>query len=183
MILKREELKQFLSTEKKLYLISKKHHLKLFLTAGQDLYIWRFFKALRYLEYHQNNNNKIRSLIWERRKNRLGLKMGIFIQPNSVGCGTRIWHHGDIIVHKEAVIGNNCQFHGMNCIGNKGSAGSGTPILGSNINIGIGAVVIGEVKLADDITIAANAVVTESCDIRGAILAGVPARCIQVKET
>lgn len=35
--------------------------------------------------------------------------------------------------------------------------------------------------IADDVVIAAGAVVIESCLIKGAVLAGVPAKCVKVK--
>ena len=63
----------------------------------------------------------------------------------------------------------------MNCIGNKGTVNSGVPILGSNVNIGVGAKIIGDIRIANDVTIAANAVVVKTCNEIGATLLGIPA--------
>ncbi|MCO4605885.1 Serine acetyltransferase [Streptococcus infantarius subsp. infantarius] len=68
----------------------------------------------------------------------------------------------------------------MNCIGNSGSEKQ-APIIGNNVDIGVGAKIIGDVKIADNITIGANAVVTKSCTIEGATLVGVPAK-VMVKK-
>ena len=67
----------------------------------------------------------------------------------------------------------------MNCIGNKGIADSGVPVIGNNVNIGVGAKIIGDIYIADNVCIGANAVVTESCHVEGATLIGVPAKMIK----
>ena len=52
--------------------------------------------------------------------------------------------------------------------------------MGDNVRIGVGAKIIGGVEIASNVTIAAGAVVIESCTIEGAILAGVPAKVVKV---
>ena len=61
-------------------------------------------------------------------------------------------------------VGKNCQLHGDNCIGNVGKSDSLTdcPQIGNNVEIGIGAKVLGGITIADNIKIGANAVVTKS---------------------
>ena len=179
MISNRDELKTVLKHEKKLYLNNSLRGIKLLLIADQDYFVWKFMKCLRYMEYHQNNNHTLRSAYWERKKNLLGAKLGLFIFPNCVDKGLRIWHYGDIIIHRNSIIGENCQLHGMNCIGNKGIADSGVPVIGNNVNIGVGAKIIGDIYIADNVCIGANAVVTESCHVEGATLIGVPAKMIK----
>ena len=49
------------------------------------------------------------------------------------------------------------------------------------MRLGVGAKIIGGVTIADDVTVAAGAVVIESCEIPGAVLAGIPAKCVKVK--
>ena len=53
-------------------------------------------------------------------------------------------------------------------------------MIGDNVRLGVGAKVIGNVQLADHITVAAGAVVVDSCLIPGAVLAGVPAKCVKI---
>lgn len=175
MIKTKNELREYLRIDKDNYVISSKHELSLMLSCGQDYYLWRYFNALRRQEYHVNCGHRIRALYWGRRKNQYGIRMGLFIHPNCLGKGVRIWHTGDIIIHKDARIGDYCQLHGMNCIGNKGTMNSGVPIIGNNVNIGVGAKIIGDIRVADSVTIAANAVVINSCANTGATLVGVPA--------
>lgn len=179
MIKTKNDLRECLKYEKKLYLITPRHGLRLFITNNQDYMLWKLVKNLRRLEYHMNNNHNIRSLFYERKKNFYSHKCGTFVSANTVGKGLKIWHYGDIIIHDHAIVGENCQLHGMNCIGNKGYADSGTPIIGNNVNIGVGAKIIGDVRIADNVIVAANAVVIKSCLKEGAVLVGVPAREIK----
>lgn len=53
------------------------------------------------------------------------------------------------------------------------------PIIGDNVDIGVGAKIIGPVRVADNVKIGANAVVTKSCETPSAVLIGVPAKAIK----
>lgn len=162
--------------EKQLYFPDRKDYLYSLLVHDQNYIIFKYLKSLRYLEYCINTNKcKIIRMLAERKKNALGFRYGIYICPNSVEIGLRIWHSGSVIIHSAAKIGKNCQLHGMNCIGNKGVP-SEAPRIGDNCNIGIGAVLIGNITLSNNITIGANAVVTTSCYTDGAVLVGIPAK-------
>lgn len=107
--------------------------------------------------------------------NRISSRLGVYILPNTFDWGLRIWHYGSIMVNGNARIGRNCQLHGMNCIGNKGGDSNKAPTIGDNVDIGVGAVIIGDIVIANNVTIGANAVVTKSCNEENAILAGNPA--------
>lgn len=76
-------------------------------------------------------------------------------------------------------VGKNCKLHGSNCIGNDGKT-LAAPVIGDNVRLGVGAKVIGDIHIADNVTIAAGAVVIHSCEIKGATLAGVPAKVVKV---
>ena len=177
----KKELKEFLSFEKKLYFEGDSKYLRRFLLQDHEYVLWLYQKALRMFEYHLNAGHRIRYLFWNRRSNILSSKLGIRIQPNTIDKGLRIWHFGSIIVNGYASIGKNCQLHGCNCIGNKGGSEIKAPKIGNNVDIGVGAVVIGDVYIADNVVIGANAVVTKSCHENGAVLAGNPARIISHK--
>lgn len=141
--------------------------------------IWTWQKWLRMCEYLEGKNglvNHIRMHIARRNLNKLGEKLNIEIYPGNFEKGLLIWHTG-IVVNNHARIGINCELHGNNCIGNRGGgATEGVPILGNNVDIGYGAVVIGAVHLADNIKVGANAVVNHTCDIVNTVLVGVPAK-------
>ena len=65
----------------------------------------------------------------------------------------------------------------MNCIGNDGSSND-APIIGESVDIGVGAKIIGNVKVANEIKIGANAIVTKNFNDVGSTLVGVPAKKI-----
>lgn len=145
----------------------------------------RYLYYLRKQEYYINTarGNKIKGLLglyYERRKNCLGMKLGIEIGPNCFGKGLSIWHAGSIVVNTNAKIGENCTLHGANCIGNNGKT-QGAPRIGNNVDIGYGAVIIGDIEIADNVTIGANAVVNKSILEPGCVAAGVPAKVVYKK--
>ena len=142
--------------------------------------IRRFLYYLRKQEYYINTakGNKLKGIMglyYERRKNRLGMKLGLEIGPNCFGKGLSIWHAGNIVVNAYARIGENCTLHGGNCIGNTGKDPA-VPRIGNNVNIGFGAVIIGDIEIADDVVIGANAVVNGSIPEPGSVVVGVPGR-------
>lgn len=143
----------------------------------------RFLKYLRMQEYYINtaNGNKLKGLLglyYERKKNRIGIKLGIEIHPNCFDSGVSIYHAGNIVVNHASRIGKNCKLHGANCIGNNGKD-NGVPKIGNNVDIGFGAVIIGDITIADSITIGANAVVNRSFLEPGITIAGVPAKRVK----
>lgn len=176
MIDSKKKLKDVLRKDEIKYFKSKSKKIKLMLLSDHDYLIWKFVLALRYMEYHKNSSHKIRYYLWEKRKNLLGAKYGLTMWPNCIAEGLRIWHYGSVVVNGKAKIGKNCQLHGENCIGNKGDNSVKAPVIGDNVDIGIGAKVIGDVFIANNVKIGANAVVTKSCYEEGAILVGVPAK-------
>lgn len=155
------------------------------ITADPIYYIAKYIRLLRLEEYYYNVRHdfigKIAYLYYFRRKNQLGNKLGFKIPHNTIGAGVTIYHHGEIIVNENAKIGENCKLHGGNCIGNNGNCDK-SPIIGDGLDLGIGAKIIGDIKLGNNIKVGANAVVTKSFEKNNAILVGVPAHEIKVRE-
>lgn len=176
----KKDFKKYIDTEKELYLLNNSifEKMKGCLLQTEDYLLYRYVLYMRKAEYFHNRNCKLRFLFFQRKKNILGRKLNISIRKNNFEEGLRIWH-GGIIVNGFAKIGKNCQLHGDNCIGNKGNKGIEAPIIGNNVDVGIGAKIIGDVYIADDVKIGANAVVTKSCYEKGAVLVGAPARRIK----
>lgn len=161
---------------------SKKDKFVEFITNDSTRQIWRFIKLLRKTEYYYNTKHNLFGdlmyLYYRNRKNTLGTKLGIKMWENTFDKGLIIFHSGNIVINGKTRIGKNCKLHGSNCIGNNGFSDK-APILGNNIDIGVGAKIIGDVYLADDIIIGANAVVVDSFYEKGITIAGVPAKRIK----
>ena len=98
-----------------------------------------------------------------------------------IGYGLYLPHPLDIVVHKDAVIGNNCVISQGVTIGDvKRGDRVGVPSIGDNVFIAPGAVVIGKIKIGNNVAIGANSVV--NIDLPdNAVAAGVPARIISFK--
>lgn len=176
-----QQLRECLAYEKKLY----PNTVADILTKDQRTYNWKYMKYLRKCEYFYNNRkrsvfDKVLYLWYRRRKNILGNKIGVEIWENSFEMGLVIHHHGSIVVNRECRIGKNCELHGDNCIGNAGF-GANVPTIGDNVNIGVGAKIIGKIEIADGIKIGANAVVTKSFLEPNITIVGVPAQKVEKK--
>lgn len=94
-----------------------------------------------------------------------------------IGGGLRIWHFGGVFVHPLAVLGEGCTLRQGVTIGDKGD-GSGAPVLGSGVDLGAYAQVIGPVTVGDQAVIGAMAVVVKDVPA-GATVVGNPARIIR----
>lgn len=183
MIKNKKDLKQFLLKDNENYIRkSSKEKMRIWMLNDHQKSIRKFLKLLRYEEFYFNTADnifkKLISMYYENRRNTLGNKIGIYICHNCFDSGLVIDHYGNIIVNGYARIGKNCRLHGDNCIGNNGFTKE-APIIGDNVNIGIGAKIIGNVYIADNIIIGANAVVTKSFYEKGITIAGVPAEKIK----
>lgn len=179
MIQTRQQLKEILRYERNLYFSNKVEE---YITSDNRVKIYRLVSFVRHLEYHHNNKGLVHKLfrLWYwRRKNILGRKLGIEIWDNCFDVGLMIYHAGNIVVNGNAKIGKNCKLHGSNCIGNKGLEGNDCPVIGDNVRIGVGAKIIGGVKIANNVTIAAGAVVVNSFEEEGITIGGIPARRIK----
>ena len=98
------------------------------------------------------------------------------------GPGLSIAHYGTIVVSTAARVGKNCRLHeGVNIGATNGS--SRAPQIGDNVFIGTGAKIIGDITIADDVAIGANAVVVKSIQEQGITVGGVPAKKISVNNS
>jgi len=148
------------------------------LLLEHSYYILKYQRLLRQDEYFSNSNNlffTILHVIIRRRRNRLGVRLGFTIPTNVFGKGLLIWHYGNIVINGNAKIGDNCILHGDNCIGNNGTM-SNAPVIGNNVDIGVGAKILGDITIADNIKIGAGAVVVNSFLEEGITIVGMPAR-------
>lgn len=144
------------------------------ITHEDNYLIWKY---MSYLRREEAAGNKLAVYFWRRKKNNLGCKLGIQIYAGTCEPGLHIWHYGSTLISGDAKIGRDCIFHGQACIGSDGT-GTAAPVIGDRVDIGVGAKILGDITIADDVTVGAGAVVTRSCLEKGAVLAGVPARII-----
>lgn len=176
-------IKQIIEEERQLYIpenyfFMKSIHHKRYL-------IWKTLASFRLAQYWKNelSNNTICFFrrcyaksayrYYCRKRNVFGEKSGVEIANHStLGRHLDIWHGGVVI---SGHLGDNCVIHGNNVIGNKGNGERGIPVLGDHVDIGVGAVIIGDIDIAAHCRIGANAVVARSFTEPGCLIVGVPA--------
>ena len=195
MIRNKKELKEYLAYENALYFGGGNgSYLRAWLLRSKFYRIWQYLRTLRHAEYHKNrisgeaDSGKINSL-WDkmaffwyhRRKYVLGNRLGFEIPENCFEKGLLIYHIAPIVVNEDARIGEDCCITGNFCVGNTG-AGTKSPVLGKGITAGWGSSVIGDVRIADGVTIGAGCVVV--CDVmqEGVSVAGVPGKVLHLRE-
>lgn len=109
--------------------------------------------------------------------------LGIEIPPSvEIGPGLVIFHGQGIVIHNRAKIGYNCMLrHGIT-IGTSLSrmrtdGNPCVPTIGNDCNIGVGAILIGDITIGHRVSIGAGTVVTKSVPADG-VMVGSPARLI-----
>jgi serine O-acetyltransferase len=156
-----------------------KERLLEWLIKPEGYYIRRYLMFLRQEEkYTFDSPSKVLAYWYKARKNRLGSRLGFIISAGCFGEGLRIDHYGSVIVNPKARIGKNCLIHGNCCIGNKGGESQDSPIIGDNVNIGQNAQILGGIRIADNVTIAAGAIVVKDVLEPNVTVAGVPAKIL-----
>ena len=145
-------------------------------------YIWRFQKTLRKLEYLKNKNKNVFEKPFYffvlKRYYKLSHKLGFTIPVNVFGPGLSIAHYGTIIINTGTKVGANCRIHADVNIGTESGYSDNAPTLGDNIYIGPGAKIFGQIVIANNTAIGANAVVNKSFEIENTVIGGIPAKII-----
>ena len=141
--------------------------------------IWTFQKRLRKFEYYSNckNNGVLKLYVYYLKYllKKTSIKLGFSIPPNVFGPGLAIVHYGTIVVNIATEVGENCRIHAGVNIGASGGSKK-APVIGNNVYIGPGAKIFGDIEIADNCAIGANAVVNKTFSNESKIIAGVPAK-------
>ena len=178
MIKNKESYKQYLKQDALALSIISRKKPKLF-----SDHIWKFQICMRKLEYLKSFTNwKKHFLIplivyYKFKYKNLSLKLGFSIPTGVFEEGLSIAHYGTIVVNPNAKVGKNCRIHeDVNIGATNGSEKA--PQIGNNVFIATGAKIIGDITIADDVAIGANAVVVKSINEPGTTWGGVPAKKI-----
>lgn len=142
--------------------------------------IWTFERLLRKCEYYENCRPDIIGRLYGKwlkyRYVCLSQNLGFSIGFNTCGPGLCLEHYGNIVINQQAKIGSNCHIIGSAVIG--ATEDNNVPTIGDNVFIGFGAVIIGDVVVADGVAIGANAAVCKSITTPNVTVGGVPAKVI-----
>jgi len=114
---------------------------------------------------------------------RAGQWIGGMMLPYTVRVGRRVRldHFGGMILVAQA-IGDDVIIRQNTTFGISDLDGlQNRPVIGNGVEIGAGAVIVGPIRVGDGAVIGANAVVTKDVP-PGAVMGGVPARLIRMKD-
>lgn len=130
---------------------------------------YRYHKLLRYIAFP----------VYKTLKDKAGIKLGAEISDlTEVGKGLHIAHFGQIIIHSDAVLGENVSLSQGVTVGQTLKDGkSFVPVVGNCVYLAPGAKVIGGIKIGNNVAVGANAVVTRDLP-DNATAAGVPAKVL-----
>lgn len=147
-------------------------------------YIWKYQIYMRKHEYYTNIKQtfitKISKQYYHFRHRKQGIKLGFDIPPNVFGPGLRINHFGLLVVNGNARIGANCDIHqGVNIGQNKSPYE--VPKIGSDVWIGPGAKIFGNIEIANNVSIGANTVVNKSITEENVTVVGIPCKIVSYK--
>ena len=95
-------------------------------------------------------------------------------------ASTRLPHQGlGVVIGPDVLIGENCTIYQNVTIGAKDNGeGYAVPVIGSNVMLGCGSVVLGDVRIGNNTKIGANAVVINDVDDNSTMV-GNPGRLVK----
>ena len=161
-----EKIEEYLNIEFKKTLgnnLSLKHIIHIALIKHATWLRWKYVKYMRKTDLYIRKKNIFSYMyfLWcERKKSKYGNILGFEINSTNIKKGITICHNGPIVIHKNVVAGENLCLHGDNCIGNNGISDE-CPILGDNVELGVGAKIIGNVKIGNNVVIGAGTIVVK----------------------
>lgn len=152
-----------------------KTRLKTYLLQGA----YRYTKLFRKANWYKQRNSKVRYFIYRYMLFRASMKYGYQINSDAkIGPGLYLGHRGTVIVNRYAILGSNINIQAGVTIGqeNRG-ARKGAPVIGDNVWIGANAVIVGKIKIGNNVLIAPNAYINSDVP-DDSIVIGNPAKII-----
>lgn len=180
MITNKEEYKYYVSEDEKRY------HIRFIdrFIFNENYYLFKYLKNLRRLEYLTNKKQKnilqkieYAFVFWQYK--RLGFKYRIKIGINTCGPGLLLPHMGLIRIGTFAKVGARCTIGPNVVIGTKDKF-ENIATIGDDVEICLGAKIIGKVTIGNHAVIAPNSVVIKDVPA-SCIVSGVPAVIIKKK--
>lgn len=94
-----------------------------------------------------------------------------------IGKNFCVWHCFGIAINPHVIIGNYCTMRHNTTIGGNGQD---VPVLGSNIELGAGVIIIGKLNISNNVMIGAGSVVVKDIP-ENVVIVRNPAKIIKIK--
>lgn len=176
----KEDLRDWLDLELKRYPNYGRYRIYNILLMSENAVLRRHQILLRKTEYHINSGHRFLTRIYRMRLELFQMKWRIHIPPNVFGRGLRVMHVGEMHINGKARAGENCTVHAHTSLAAAGF-NDGVPTIGSGVVLFMGAIVAGDVHIADNVVIGANSVVSRSVEEENVTVAGNPAKIVSHK--
>ncbi|MCL6216755.1 serine O-acetyltransferase [Zunongwangia pacifica] len=184
MIKSKKDLKRYLNEDLKEY--PSKNLFLLWLKGSESLLIVSFMIFLRHYEYYYNVKSKsiihiFKKQVWRFLYRHAQLKYSFYVGVNVAGPGFKLIHPGFRHLMKVGSIGKNCTVLPMVLIGKKKPNTNSKITIGDNCYISTGVTLLTPLKIGNNVTIGAGAVVTKDVP-DNCTVAGIPAKVITVNK-
>lgn len=176
----KEDLRDWLDFELKRYPNYGRYRIYNILMMSENAVLRRHQILLRKTEYHINSGHRFLTRIYRMRLELFQMKWRIHIPPNVFGRGLRVMHVGEMHINGRARAGENCTVHAHTSLAAAGFS-DGVPTIGSGVVLFMGAIVAGDIHIADNVVIGANSVVSRSVEEENVTVAGNPAKIVSHK--
>ena len=176
----KEDLRDWLDLELKRYPNYGRYRIYNILLMSENAVLRRHQILLRKTEYHINSGHRFLSRIYRMRLELFQMKWRIHIPPNVFGRGLRVMHVGEMHINGRARAGENCTVHAHTSLAAAGF-NDGVPTIGNGVVLFMGAIVAGDIHIADNVVIGANSVVSRSVEEKNVTVAGNPAKIVSHK--
>lgn len=149
------------------------------ITWNDNYRTFKLIRLLRYVEYYGINRqgiNKVFYFWYLLNFRRMIVKTGIMIFPYTMGPGLKLVHPGFRRIDRFVRCGSNCTILPMVLFGRKKPSDTDSMIvIGDNCYISTGVTILGPVKIGNNVTIGAGAVVNKDIPDNTTVV-GVPAK-------
>ena len=175
------QLKEWLAEECGRYPLNARRLIPYIFQASDRAILRKHTVLLRKTEYYRNTGRRLLASLYYLRLTRMQMKYHLHVPVNCFEKGLNVVHCTPLVMNPNICIGKNCRVMPHVCIVGDDRSGK-APVIGDNVTLGIGCTVMGDVYLADGITVGAGAVVTKSFYEKGISIAGIPARKLRGPE-
>ncbi|WP_316799499.1 serine acetyltransferase [Pedobacter frigidisoli] len=114
----------------------------------------------------------------------IGWVMNVGINSSAkIGKGLKIQYGFGTVIGSRTVIGTNCnlrQLTNISCKITEHGTPSASPVIGDNVDIGVNVVIIGDIRIGNNVIIGAGSVITKDVD-DNSVMVGNPAVVLKKK--